>query len=170
MAWVFQYGSNASTERINAPDRLDGAARDVGLARTRNEFDLAFTHWSRRNECAAADLIDGHRQIYGVLYEIPDHRVFRSLRRDGLKTLDQIEQPGYQSEPIEVELVSDGYTMAAVTYRVVDRKADIKTAPHYVKHIVDGLRSHGAPPEYLDYVKRRAEENNPSEAASFRSL
>jgi hypothetical protein len=169
MVMVFQYGSNTSTDRINAPKRLGGAARLVGLARTRNGYELSFTRESKLNKCAAADLVDGNEMIYGVLYEIPDYRVYESLRRDGLKTLDEIER-GYQNEPIEVELVSDGRPITAITYRVIDRIPNLKTAAHYVKHIVDGLRLHRAPPEYIDYVKRRAEASNPSEAAEFWSL
>ncbi len=158
MVMVFQYGSNTLTDRINSPDRLGGAARLVGLARARRGFELSFTRESNLNKCGAADLVNGNRLIYGVLYEIPDYRVHESLRRDGLKTLDQIER-GYQSEPIQVELVSDSSPITAITYRVVDRIPNVKTAPHYVKLIVDGLRSHGAPPEYIDYVKapRRGE-------------
>jgi hypothetical protein len=166
---VFQYGSNTLTERVNAPDRLGGAASIVGLARTYRSYDLSFTHFSKRSDCAAADLVDGNRLIYGVLYEIPDYRVYKRLQRGGLKTLDQIEH-GYRSEPIQVQLVPDGHPRSAITYRVVNRRPNLKTAPHYVQYIVEGLRSHGAPPEYIAYVKRRAEENNPDDAAAFRLL
>jgi gamma-glutamylcyclotransferase (GGCT)/AIG2-like uncharacterized protein YtfP len=170
MPLIFQYGSNTSTQRLNLPERLGGAAQVVGLARTANEYELAFTYDSKGNACAAADLVHGRQQIYGVLYDIPEHRVFRHLRRDGLKTLDQIEGTGYQREDIEVELLADGRRVAAITYLVVDREGNLQTAPHYVKHIVEGLRSHGAPDDYIEYVKRRAEANNPGQSNSFRSL
>lgn len=170
MALIFQYGSNTSTERLNSPERLGGAAQVIGLARTANEYELAFTYNSRGNACASADLIRGRQQIYGVLYDIPEDRVFRHLRRDGLKTLDQIEGTGYQREDIEVELLAEGRRVAAITYVVVDREGNLQTAPHYVRHIVEGLRSHGAPNEYVEYVKRRAEANNPDQSPGFRSL
>jgi hypothetical protein len=170
MALVFQYGSNALTERLNSPERLDGAARPMGLARTSDDYELAFTYNSKGNVCAAADLVHGRERIFGVLYDIPDDRVFRELAKKGLKTLDQIEGTGYQREEIEVELLADGRRVTAITYTVLDREGNLRTAPHYVKHIVDGLRSHGAPPEYVDYVKRRAEANNPNQADGFRAL
>jgi hypothetical protein len=170
MTLVFQYGSNTSTARLNSPERLGGAAHVVGLARTIDDYDLDFTYFSRGNACAAADLVHGRQRIYGVLYDIPDDRVFRHLGRETSKTLDQIEGNGYHREEIGVELIQDGRQMSATTYVVVDRKAGLKTTAHYVKHIVDGLRSHGAPPAYVEYVKRRAAANNPAETAAIEAL
>jgi len=77
---------------------------------------------------------------------------------------------GYQREDIELELLAEGRQLTAITYTVVHRVDHLRTAPHYVKHIVDGLRSHGKPVEYIGYVKFRAETNNPREAESFRKL
>jgi hypothetical protein len=170
MALVFQYGSNTSTDRLNSAERLEGTARAVGLARTDDEYDVAFTYFSHGNACAAADLISGRQSIYGVLYDIPDHRVFRHLKREGARTLDEVEGTGYQREKITVELVKQAGRLEALTYRVVDRRTGLQTAPHYVKNIVEGLRAHGAPETYVGYVKQCAALSNPDLADSFMVL
>ena len=91
MALVFQYGSNTSSQWLNSSERLEGAARSLGLAYTQKSFDLAFTHYSSTNRCGTADLVpNGSRRIYGVLYEIPEDRVYRSSST-GPRTLDEIE-------------------------------------------------------------------------------
>jgi hypothetical protein len=78
MALVFQYGSNARSERLNANDRLCGDARPVGIAHTQDYYELDFTVWSKKNKCAAADIVPGSgRKIWGVLYEIPDYLIRR---------------------------------------------------------------------------------------------
>ena len=75
---VFQYGSNISPKRLNADDRLQKEAKPLGLANTIDDFELCFTHFSKESECATADLRPGvGRSIYGVLYDIPEDRVFR---------------------------------------------------------------------------------------------
>ena len=94
MAKVFQYGSNCDTERLNSRCRLRGKACSLGKAQTVCNFEIAFDVWSYCNDCAAADLIQrGDTPAWGVLYEIP---------ADGLKTLEGIEGPNYESRYIEV--------------------------------------------------------------------
>ena len=43
MAVVFQYGSNMSVRQLNSADRLAGDAKLIGVARTVESYDLAFT-------------------------------------------------------------------------------------------------------------------------------
>lgn len=57
MPLLFQYGSNCDTTRLNSPERLAGAAEDLGWAETIEEYDLAFDVWSGGNKCAASDLV-----------------------------------------------------------------------------------------------------------------
>jgi len=164
MALVFQYGSNASSERLNSSCRLGGAACAVGLVFTEDRFDLAFTHYSRTNECGTADLVpNGSRQIYGVLYEIPENRLFRS-RRNGARTLDEIEGEYCDYRRTQVCVIDAApphESRAAITYVVKAPSASVKTSAPWVSHIIKGLREHGAPDEYVDYVKKCATENNP---------
>ena len=173
MALVFQYGCNASSGRLNSAKRLDGAARVVGLARTQDSFDLSFTHFSGCNQCATADLVrNGSRPIYGVLYEIPDNRIYRSCSA-GLKTLDEIEGEcsAYCRRPISVVMAAPPHdSYEAITYIVKSPSADLRTSAEYVAHIIRGLREHDAPDEYVSYVKERAIDNNPDLANELKDL
>jgi hypothetical protein len=81
MMLVFQYGSNAWAERLNSADRLRGDARDLGLVSTESAFELSFDVWSTKNDCAAANLRQSAgRQIWGVLYEVPEFLMGRDTR------------------------------------------------------------------------------------------
>ncbi|HTP96603.1 MAG TPA: gamma-glutamylcyclotransferase [Burkholderiales bacterium] len=169
---VFQYGSNTSIERLNGPDRLQGSAIARGLAETVERFDLAFTRLTRSG-WAAADLSPGAgRRIFGVVYDIPEHRVFRSHAMPDIRTLDDIEAEGeaYRRIGIRVRLCADGTLTDAVTYVVKDPQANLRTTPEYVRYIVTGLRSFGAPEEYLDYVKTRARSSDPALAEILRTM
>src|SRR5438045_3551831 len=101
MALVFQYGSNTSSGRLNSDDRLRGDARDLGLVRTQASFELHFDVWSETNKCAAADIReDSVRQIFGVLYEIPDYLMSRTTS-GARKSLDEIEGRRYERRLID---------------------------------------------------------------------
>jgi len=71
MLLIFQYGSNCSAARLNAPKGLAGAAGDTGRVITIDECRIAFQVWSQGNGCAAADLVQtAGRHAWGVLYKI----------------------------------------------------------------------------------------------------
>ena len=163
---VFQYGSNMSTARFNANNRLAGAATVVSLARTVKRFRFDFTVWSKCNGCAAADIVldNSGRQIWGVLYSIPTDRIYRDTTPDGTKALDSIEGEGinYLRHRIAV-LRSDinGSSTEAVTYVVKERRAGLRTSLQYARHILCGLREHDAPTDYVEYVIAQIVMNNP---------
>jgi hypothetical protein len=170
---VFQYGSNTSTARLNGKARLQGAASSLGLALTRDDYELSFSYWSADNGCAAADLTPGRgRQIYGVVYEIPEEWIYREKGGDRV-TLDEIEgeSTAYRRASIEVFLFElPEKAVSAITYLVKNPQQDLLTDIHYVEHIVRGLREHDAPPEYVEYVKERALASNPELAAALQAL
>ncbi len=163
MSLVFQYGSNTFSKRINSSCRLDGSAEARGLAYTKEKFDLGFTHPSTSNNCATADIMPGGEwNIYGVLYDIPDERIFRQMRK-GRITLDEIEGEctAYCRIKIQVIQVSkQNEPCDALTYVVKNPQKGLKTETHYVRYIIAGLREHGAPEEYIQYVKDRAAGSN----------
>lgn len=164
MALVFQYGSNTSSARINGVDRLNGDAKSCGLVRTIDSFELAFTVWSTRNDCAAADIKPGFgRQIWGVLYVVPDFLMTREdAARVSRKSFDQIEGKSYRRIEIRVQDSENRPIQGpVVTYVVIRPRSGLRTSVGYVKHIISGLREHDTPAEYLDYVKNRAIVNNP---------
>ena len=164
MALVFQYGSNMSSVRLNGDDRLAGDAKAVCVATTVKLFELVFSVWSKSNNCAAADLLpsDKGRNIYGVLYEVPDFLLSRDTAKEmGRKSLDAIEGAGTNYDRAMIDIVTnDGKTVRAMTYLVKNRQANLKTSAAYVSHILDGLREHEIPEEYCQYVRSKIIENN----------
>ena len=170
---VFQYGSNTSSRRLNSRKRLQGAARLVGLARTEQSFEFDFTVWSRQNGCAAADIVPGAgRAIWGVLYQIPDHLIERHTAGDR-NCLDAIESEGhnYVRVPIAVRLADGGRVDGeAITYVVRERREGLATSFAYARQILEGLREHDAPADYVDYVKQRIIRNNAALEPLIRTL
>ena len=159
MIKVFQYGSNCNEERFNSPKRLCGAARLLGKAQTIEFFRIAFDVWSRKNNCAASDLIPGgENKAWGILYEVPDDRI-DGRRTDGCRTLAQVEGNNYEKKCIQVTY--EGKPVTAVTFLVKkdQRVCDKATSVEYVGHIVKGLRDSGVPEEYVLHVINVAIEN-----------
>ncbi len=144
-------------------DRLQGEARVVGLACTLESFELDFTVWSRQNGCAAADIVPGAgRTIWGVLYSVPAHLIERHTAGDRY-SLDAIESEGrnYLRVPIDVRLADGGrIDGSAITYVVRQRREGLATSLEYARHILEGLREHDAPADYLAYVTQRIILNN----------
>lgn len=165
MALVFQYGSNMSVARLNHTERLAGDAKPIGIATTLEPFELAFTVWSKTNNCASADINHSQagRSIYGVVYDIPDFLLSReTAKKQSRKSLDAIEGEGtnYIRKTIKL-LKTDGAQISAITYVVKEPMAGYKTSMAYVKHILDGLKEHAMPDEYCRYVVSRIIQNNP---------
>ncbi len=154
LMYIFQYGSNVDINRLNAPERLGGAATRVGRATTVDRFDLQFNVYSCGQKCGVANLIPGGRIIYGALYDIPDDRVYRDKKINGLKTLDEIEGEGSSYHRKLVTVCCDGEEYEATTYLASSDDAEKKTTREYANHITSGLRVIGAPQEYIDYVER----------------
>jgi hypothetical protein len=165
MALVFQYGSNADPNRLNSHDRLRGDARSVGTAYTEDSFQLDFTVWSDRNNCAAADIVPGGgRTIWGVLYEVPDFLIRRDTAGDR-RSLDAIEGEGTNYERVPIRLRRPDATrieQEVITYIVINRRFGLQTSLEYVRHIIVGLRAHNVPGEYVEYVKERVTTSNPT--------
>src|SRR5467141_2031699 len=136
MALVFQYGSNCTTGRLNGPKRLNGSAKDLGRAKTAEDFDIAFDVVSKKNGCAASDLIQTPgRKAWGVLYR---------LSKKNLEELREIEGPRYEERPIQV-IDEKGKKRKAKTFvvREKDHCEGLATSAAYVSWIIYGLRDHG---------------------------
>lgn len=168
MAIVFQYGSNMSSERLNAADRLHGNAQVLTVAVTKNLFDLRFSVWSYSNNCAAADLkADGSRYIYGVLYDVPDYLVSKdNANAKERRSLDEIEGPRYDRVSIDV-VATDGTQFVAQTYLVANPRENLPTSFDYTSHIMRGIEEHALPAEYRKYVIERIRVSNPSVADRY---
>jgi hypothetical protein len=165
MAIVFQYGSNMSEERLNSFERLNGSAQKIGIAYTVDNFEFDFTIWSKKNNCAASDLVPNiGRNVWGVLYSIPDERVYRTLSTKGKTCLDQIEGEGknYDRQIIKVININDNNSLIeAVTYLVKNKVFGLLTSSEYVSYILNGLKNNKIPAEYIEYIISRIKNNNP---------
>jgi len=155
---IFQYGSNTSQARLNSPDRLNGVAKLLGAVVTKDCFELDFTVFSTKNDCAAADIrFGGGRPIWGALYDIPGDRVVRELAGKR-RCLDAIEGRRYERVSISV-CWPDGQEVEGEvwTYTVLEaeRRTDLQTTEAYGAHILGGLRDLNAPTDYIDYVRGR---------------
>lgn len=170
---VFQYGSNMSSERINSADRLKGDARDLGLVKTAERFELNFDVWSKGNNCGASDIREGgNREIWGVLYEVPEYLLDRkTAKARKRKSLDAIEGKLYARRNIAVQR-PDGTVVEGqvITYTVVNPMDTQPTSLAYATHILTGLREHDAPDEYVLYVKQRSLNSNPALAEGIANL
>ena len=163
MALIFQYGSNTSSSRFNSGDRLRGDARSLGAVYTAEDFELDFTVSSAGNKCAAADIVSGRgRRIWGVLYEISDYLIRRETSGNR-KSLDAIEGRKYERQIIAITH-PDGtlFEGEVITYVVRDKENGIQTSLDYCRHIIEGLREHNVPDEYIQYAKGRMIANNSS--------
>jgi len=172
MTLLFQYGSNTLAERLNSDDRLCGDARDLGLATTIDAFELSFETWSKKEEgYAAANLrANAGRRIIGVLYEVPDYLISRETARPrGRKSMDQIEGSNYERRPIVIEQ-TNGDQVEALTYLVREPAEGLRTSLKYAGYILQGLRNHNAPEDYIEYVKQRVTANNPALARDIAGL
>jgi Gamma-glutamyl cyclotransferase, AIG2-like len=165
-AFVFQYGSNTCTERLNHPLRLNGAAEVFGAALTESDFELQFDLWSEWNDCATADIVSGSgRRIWGVLYQVPEHLIRRETSGTH-KSLDAIEGEGSNCQRVEIQV---GFRdsgpiherIFAYVGRESARKKNIQTSAKYVRLIFNGLKAHPVPEDYINYVKDRVLENAP---------
>ncbi len=169
---VFQYGSNMWSKRLNSPCRLNDGAERVDIACTVNKFELVFDIWSKTNCCAAADIVPGSgRNIWGVLYKIPEHLIDR--HKSGCqKSLDEIEGEctNYQRVTIDLKLPNGSRKNGVWTYIGKDRRKGIQTRCVYVKHIMCGLRENNVPEDYVEYVKRQIISNNPGLESQINKL
>lgn len=163
MSLVFQYGSNTSVQRLNSPKRLKGAAKVISPAYTSDLYEFDFTVWSKTNKCAAADIVPGgNTRIWGVLYEIPDNLIYRELSGER-KSLDAIEGEGGNYQRINVDVIQQydaGKIISVLTYVVRERRSGLLTSAEYASEILNGLKSHDIPKEYVAYVHKRILLNN----------
>jgi AIG2 family protein len=153
MPLVFQYGSNCTTARLNGPNRLKGAAKDLGRAKTVEDFDIAFDVVSDTNGCAASDLIKRPgRKAWGVLYNVS---------KSGLERLKAKEGPRYEKKPIRV-IDKKRKRHNATTFLVLekDRREGLAASAAYVSWIIYGLRDHGVPEDWIDHVRDVAIKTN----------
>ncbi|MCP1726063.1 gamma-glutamylcyclotransferase (GGCT)/AIG2-like uncharacterized protein YtfP [Natronospira proteinivora] len=167
---IFQYGSNLSSQRLNSQARLQGNARILGVACTRQPFRFTFPVWGGINNCAAAGILPGGSEtVWGVVYDIPAQWVAHGGQPEA-RTLDEIEDEGrdYRRGPIEL-IWPDGQVIhdEVHTYHPKAARDDLITDWHYVRHILDGAREHALPMDYRRRLTSAIIENNPGLAEAI---
>jgi len=153
------------SERINSIERLRGDACPVGVVYTAEDYEIEFTVWSHRNQCATANIVRGSgRKIWGILYQIPDYLIKRETSGER-KSLDAIvgECQNYRRTLIATRYPKEGPVEGdVITYLAKNRRSGIKTSLEYARHIFRGLREHNIPQDYIVYIKSQVVANNPS--------
>lgn len=160
---------------MNSQDRLRGDARALGLVCTQDRFEFTFDVWSERRGCFASDIQKRRkgRQIWGMLYEIPDHLMLRQTSPPGRRSMDAIEGEGinYRRTPIAVRWRNGKVVrQPVITYTVISPVEPGETSREYAGLILSGLLQHKAPRAYVKYIKRRIVESNPALNESIDTL
>ena len=174
MAIVFQYGSNCLESEINSGKRLNGAAKFIDIAETVECYQLAFDVYSKKRNCAAADIVRSNKakKVWGALYDIPDDLISRETAPPGTNSLDAIEGEGknYRRHWLLVQC-PNGKKVATLTYVVQRPKKNVKrTSLEYVGLIITGLRQHNIPESYINEVKEIVKKHSPRLAKKIMNL
>jgi hypothetical protein len=164
---LFQYGSNMEPDRLNSPDRLDGAARVVGVAHL-DHWGIRFDLYSVNNQCGVTDIVSATREhVLGVLYEIPYRLVVAPRGQRSL--MDKIEGArrgrlsNYKRQKIWVR--SDGENVEAHTYigTALGRKRflrhsseDRRVSEDYFSYLLMGAGRFKLPRSYVSYLRHQA--------------
>lgn len=166
MTIVFQYGSNCLESEMNSPERFNGRAIFLGVAKTVENYQLDFNTYSRRRKCAVADIIkSGNKPVWGILYYIPNELMCRETAPNNLISFDKIEDEGgnYRRHWLPV-ICPNGKQLIALTYVVrCPYQRPIKTKTEYTQLIIAGLKEHikdGIPSEYINEIKQIIKKNN----------
>jgi gamma-glutamylcyclotransferase (GGCT)/AIG2-like uncharacterized protein YtfP len=161
MTIVWQYGSNMDEKRLNGSDRLNGAAKFIGLAIARG-FNLAFTH-TNKDGIGVSDIVkaDPADYVIGCLYEVPDSEMSRMDEIEGVNSHDY-EKTELPVMRLNKRLAETSEKLRVTTYVVVKKeKESPKTDANYANHILQGIRDHKIGAAYFDKVKAIILKNNP---------
>lgn len=173
MAIVFQYGSNCLEKEINSTNRLNGAAKFIGIAKTIENYKLVFDVYSKNRGCAASDIIkSGNKPVWGVLYYVPNKLLCKKTAPSGTKSFDEIEgeDTNYRRHWLPV-CCPDGEQFIALTYVVKKpKKPKKKTSLEYVTMIIKGLREHKVPEGYIKEVKKIVAKHSPRLTKKIQNL
>jgi gamma-glutamylcyclotransferase (GGCT)/AIG2-like uncharacterized protein YtfP len=86
------------------------------------------------------------REVWGVLYELPD---------DALTALDAKEGAGFAYRRREVEVEGPDGACRALAYEVIAKEAEqVPPTPAYAALLLDAARSRGLPAEYVECLRR----------------
>jgi hypothetical protein len=164
---VFQYGSNMNPLRLNAPQRLNGKARSVGVARLEG-WGVRFDLYSETNKCGVTDIVEAPGEfVLGVLYEVPISLV--SPRAGARSRMDKIEGTNFEGtgnyRRQRVRVIVGARPVYAVTYvgttfgrrRFVSKPiAKKQVSQEYFGNIEAGAKAFRLSKGYRAYLREKA--------------
>jgi hypothetical protein len=170
--YLFQYGSNMSSRRLNSAQRLGGAATPIGRARL-DGWGIRFDLYSETNKCAVTDIRRSHAEhVWGALFCVPRELV---IAPSGRSRMDEIEGAGkgersnYRRETIYARrgrylVQAETYVGTAPARHRFNRASPVKqrVSKKYFAYLIKGSRENRLPKSYVAYLKRQAGGSTPT--------
>lgn len=149
----FAYGSNMDWDQIH--ERCP-SARFVCTAKAVG-YRLAFTRFSTKRQCGAADIVQSDRdEVWGAVFQIDETDIRKLDESEGYHPNRPREMNAY--EPTEIQVLRDGgeYDLVTVrTYTVVKKlNPNPKPSVQYKRLMIDGARHSRLPPKYIEELER----------------
>ncbi len=149
-------------ERLNSPERLDGAAKFAGLA-IKSGHKLAFTH-TNRDGVGVLDIVKSSPKdhVIGCLFEIPEEKLRKLDSIEGVNSGSYRRLNNFMVKKLDVSLNETGENIGVITYEVVNKELSPRTNSEYANHILEGIREHKIGIKYFLKVRDVILENNPN--------
>lgn len=146
----FAYGSNMSSERLRERTPL---ARAFVVGKV-SGYRLAF-HKRSSGSAKADAYFTGNKadEVWGVVFEIDKGEKFDLDNAEGL-------HHGYEEKSVDVE--TERGKVAAVMYYATDIDPELLPYSWYVRHAVVGAREHALPEEYIEFIQRVPQIEDPN--------
>jgi len=143
-SWYFAYGSNLSREQFRS--RAGQILEEIN-GQLKN-YELRFNKKMRGGTASANIQPSAGKNVYGVLYKIPE---------SAYRNLDRFEGVPVHYRRIEVRVAAkDGREINAQVYIASKVEKGLRPAAHYLQTILDGAAEHGMPAEYVQAVRDEA--------------
>ncbi|MER9291500.1 gamma-glutamylcyclotransferase [Mesorhizobium sp. M0510] len=144
----FAYGSNMDLEQMRerCPD-----AEVVGMCFLQ-EHDLCFPRLSRNRNCGVSSIEPrAGYNTWGVVYKLSPSDIIRLDKSEGFRADRHADENAYNR--VEVTVTLNDAPTKVQTY--IATRQDGVSLPNaaYLKHIREGARYHGLPPDYLERLE-----------------
>jgi hypothetical protein len=153
--------------RLNARERLNGAAVERGVARL-NGWSIRFDLYSITNGCGATDIIQSAPEyVLGILYDVPTRLVIaENQQRSRMDEIERARPDGngnYQRLTVNVDF--HGSNIEAITYAGTRRgrerfaaktPQEQRVSVKYFGHLETGAAKLNFPDDYRAYLKAKA--------------
>lgn len=151
MIRYFAYGSNMSSARLSAPDRVPSCV-PVGIA-TLPGYTLRFHKRSKdgSGKCNALFTGNSDDKVIGVIFDLPLTQKAALDRAEGLGS-------GYDEIKVNLTL-PDGTSTEAVAYTANPEWIDDNLRPYdwYRNYVLAGAEEHCLPADYIETFVRSVE-------------